>query len=177
MVTMQATQFNDDQKRAIGKWLEEGAKLSEVQKRIEKEYGAVMTYMEVKLLVSEINVLPKDAPEPVASKLTAAGAPAPAPEAATRGAAPGPAGKTPAAAPAEQKPAPAGVQVAVDQLAIPGTMVSGTVTFSDGQSANWYMDQMGRLGLKPKQAGYRPPAGDVQQFQVALEAELARLGY
>ena len=175
---MQATTFSDDQKRAIGKWLEDGAKLSEVQKRIEKEFGAVMTYMEVKLLVSEINVLPKDAPEPVASKLTAPAGPGPAPEAPGRGAA-APAAKSPAPmqAPAEPTVAPSGVQVAVDQLAIPGTMVSGTVTFTDGQVANWYMDQMGRLGLKPKTAGYRPPAGDVQQFQVALEAELARLGY
>ena len=56
-------------------------------------------------------------------------------------------------------------------------IVSGKVTFSDGQTADWYLDQTGRLGLSPKLAGYRPPASDVQQFQMALEAELSKMGF
>jgi hypothetical protein len=55
--------------------------------------------------------------------------------------------------------------------------VSGKVTFSDGNSAAWHLDQMGRLGLSPQQAGYRPPAADLQQFQAALEQELAKMGF
>jgi hypothetical protein len=54
--------------------------------------------------------------------------------------------------------------------------VSGKVTFSDGNSADWYLDQTGRLGLAPKKEGYRPTAADVQAFQMALERELARAG-
>jgi hypothetical protein len=39
------------------------------------------------------------------------------------------------------------------------------------------MDQTGRLGLVPQQAGYRPPAPDLQKFQAALEAELSKIGF
>ncbi len=65
----------------------------------------------------------------------------------------------------------------VDQLARPGAVVSGKVTFSDGIQAEWFFDQTGRLGLVPQQAGYRPPAADLQQFQRALETELSRMGF
>jgi hypothetical protein len=68
------------------------------------------------------------------------------------------------------------VSIAVDHLARPGAVVSGKVTFSDGNKADWYIDQTGRLGLVPQQPGYRPPTGDVQQFQAALEGELSKLG-
>jgi hypothetical protein len=56
-------------------------------------------------------------------------------------------------------------------------VVSGKVTFSDGQIAEWYLDQTGRLGVVPKQTGYKPSAADVQEFQLALQQEVAKLGY
>jgi len=96
---------------------------------------------------------------------------APAPEAASAS----------AAAPLEDAPLPpAGggkVSVTVDQITRPGSIVSGKVTFSDGQLAEWYLDQTGRLGVVPKQLGYKPSAADVQDFQLALQQEVAKLGY
>ena len=65
----------------------------------------------------------------------------------------------------------------VDQITKPGAIVSGKVTFSDGQIADWYLDQTGRLGVAPKQQGYKPTQADVQQFQLALQQEVAKLGY
>ena len=65
----------------------------------------------------------------------------------------------------------------MDQLTRPGSIVSGKVTFSDGQKADWYLDQTGRLGVMPKQQGYKPSPADVQQFQVALQQEIAKLGF
>jgi len=56
-------------------------------------------------------------------------------------------------------------------------VVSGKVTFSDGNSADWYLDQMGRLGLVPGQQGYRPPQADLQTFQEQLQQELQSLGF
>ena len=41
----------------------------------------------------------------------------------------------------------------------------------------WYLDQMGRLGLGPKQPGYKPSAADLQTFQQSLEAELSKIGF
>jgi hypothetical protein len=67
-----------------------------------------------------------------------------------------------------------GVSVTVDQLAKPGAVVSGKVTFSDGQSSEWYLDELNRLGIVPKQPGYRPSASDVQQFQMALQEALSK---
>jgi hypothetical protein len=56
-------------------------------------------------------------------------------------------------------------------------MISGKVTFSDGQAADWYVDNEGRPGLVPATPGYRPSAEDIQQFQVLLDAEFRKLGY
>src|ERR1019366_2808515 len=72
--------------------------------------------------------------------------------------------------------APGKVALSVDQITRPGAVVSGKVTFSDGTTAAWQLDQTGQLGLIAPQPGYRPPASDVQPFQMALEAELAKLG-
>jgi hypothetical protein len=72
---------------------------------------------------------------------------------------------------------PGKVTLSVDQLTRPGAVVSGKVTFSDGNTAAWQIDQSGRLGLVPPRPGYQPPASDVQPFQMALEAELSKLGY
>jgi IS5 family transposase len=77
----------------------------------------------------------------------------------------------------EPGPAPGGVSVGVDQIARPGAAVSGKVTFSDEQTAEWYLDQTGRLAVVPKQQGYKPSAADVQQFQAALQNELMRMGF
>jgi hypothetical protein len=76
----------------------------------------------------------------------------------------------PSANPAET----GGISVTVDQLARPGAVVSGEVTFSDGNTAAWYLDETNRLGLVPKQKGYRPSAKEVQQFQMALQEELSK---
>ncbi|HEU4679399.1 MAG TPA: hypothetical protein VFS35_07755, partial [Terrimicrobiaceae bacterium] len=65
------------------------------------------------------------------------------------------------------------VSVTIDQITRPGAMISGRATFSDGQKAEWYLDQTGRLGLNPSTPGYRPSQQDVMDFQVELE-KLAR---
>ena len=159
--------LDDAQRKKVAEWIAEGLKLSEIQNRLASELGVRMTYMDVRLLVDDLKLTPKDVepPKPNASVL-------PTPESSRGG---------PSTAPIAEKPGmPAGgngnVSVSVDQLARPGAVVSGKVTFSDGKSADWYIDQTGRLGLVPQQAGYRPPAADVPQFQAALEAELSRLG-
>jgi hypothetical protein len=163
--------LDEAQRRKVTEWIGQGLKLSEIQTRLDSELGLRVTYMEVRLLVDDLKLTPKDIEKPkTPQSALAASTPAPGP-------APVP-GKPAVAGPADQEPpaAGAGVSVSVDHLARPGAVVSGKVTFSDGNRAEWYLDQAGRLGLVPQQAGYRPPAGDVQQFQAALEAELSRMG-
>ena len=157
--------LDDAQKKKVSEWIAQGLKLSEIQTRLAGELGAKLTYMEVRLLVDDLKLTPKD-PEPpkqaAPSPLTSPAAPPQAPA------------EKQTAAP---ETAPGGVLVVVDEIAKPGTAVSGKVTFTDGNSADWYFDQTGRLGLVPQKEGYRPPQADLQQFQAALEAELSKLGF
>ena len=151
--------LDEAQRQKVAAWIADGAKLAEIQTRLMSEFNLKFTYMEVRFLVDDLKLTPKD-PEP--PKVAA-----PVPE---------------AAKPAAQKSAPpagatGGVSVTVDQLARPGAIVSGKVAFSDGQQAEWYLDQTGRLGVVPKQQGYKPSAADVQQFQSALQSEMARMGF
>jgi hypothetical protein len=155
-------QIDEAQRKKVAAWVAEGLKLSEIQNRLIAELGLRMTYMEVRMLVDDLKLVPKDIEPPkTASSLVNAGT---APK--------GPAAESPPA-PAN---APGGVTVSVDQLARPGAMVSGKVTFSDGNKAEWYFDHSGRLALATQKQGYRPPPEDLQEFQAALDAELAKMG-
>jgi hypothetical protein len=154
--------LTEEQRQRVSAWILEGAKLSEIQNRLLSEFKLKFTYMEVRFLVDDLKLTPKD-PEP--PKVVAP--PAAAPTKLTAEKIPAPEGTLPAS----------GVSVSVDQITKPGAMISGTVKFSDGQIADWYLDQTGRLGVVPKQAGYKPSAADVQDFQLALQQEVAKLGY
>ncbi len=156
--------LTEDQRQRVTAWVLQGAKLSEIQTRLAEEFKIKLTYMEVRFLVDDLKLKLKD-PEP--PKVVA------------------PPAATPAKLTAEKNPAPEGtlpgsggkVSVSVDQITRPGAIVSGKVTFSDGQGADWYLDQTGRLGVVPKQQGYKPSQADVQEFQIALQQEVAKLGY
>jgi hypothetical protein len=146
--------LDENQRKQVKQWIDEGLKISDIQKRLETEWGLRQTYLEMRLLVDDLKLVPKDpAPLPPSPKLPAA----PAPNAG-------------AAMPAGQ------VSVSVDQLARPGAMVSGKVKFSDGKTAEWLLDQMGRLSLGAVEKGYKPSAADLQDFQIALQNELQRMG-
>lgn len=152
--------LTEEQRQRVTAWILAGAKLSEVQNRLASEFGIKLTYMEARFLVDDLKLTPKDPEPPKVVEPTAAAKPvdaAPVPEPALPGS-----GK---------------VSVTVDQITRPGSIVSGKVTFSDAQTADWYLDQTGRLGVVPKQPGYKPSAADVQDFQIALQQEMARLGY
>jgi len=152
--------LTDAQRAKVAEWINAGAKMSEIQNRLLSELGLKLTYMEVRFLVDDLKLTPKD-PEP--PKVVA-----PPPEPAKKAGAP----LDPAAAPGT-----GGVNLTVDHIAKPGTIVSGKVTFSDGQPADWYLDQAGQLRLAPKTAGYKLTSADAKDFQILLQNELAKLGY
>ena len=160
--------LDESKKTIVSGWIAEGLKLAEIQKRLGTELGVNVTYMEVRMLVDDLKLMPKDPPPQKTEKPPGPlDTPPPVAESLPDG------GEQTASA------TPAGaskVSVTVDTLARPGTLVSGNVLFSDGQTAAWYMDQMGRLGISPKQQGYKPSAPDLQAFQQGLEIELGKLG-
>jgi hypothetical protein len=47
---------SDDQKRQIAGWVNEGMGLSDIQKKINDDFGIVMTYMDVRFLVDDLNL-------------------------------------------------------------------------------------------------------------------------
>jgi hypothetical protein len=172
--------LDESQQQKLAQWLDEGLKVADVQNRLASELGVRLTYMEVRFLMDDLRLKPRDAAPPAPAKV------ADAPAAADDDAGDGlldepvePEPEVPPSAPAGQASAPAAgqVSVSVDKLTRPGTVVSGQVTFSDGQAGEWYLDQMGRLGLMPRQKGYKPPAADIAEFQRALQNELARMGF
>jgi hypothetical protein len=164
--------LDEAQRKKVAEWIAEGMKLAEIQTRLASKLNVRMTYMDVRFLVDDLRLTPKDAEtSKPAAQVVSSVKPAAA-ETKMGGALVETAVPTPAQSPGEAK-----VSVSVDQIARPGAVVSGKVTFSDGNSAEWSLDQTGRLGLAPRQAGYRPSASDVQQFQTALETELSKMGF
>ena len=168
--------LNDAQQNQVSQWIAGGAKLSEIQTRLDTELGLRLTYMEVRLLVDDLKLVPKDRERPKAVAPLPAPALTASPEAATATAPPGNAPLLNTEVD-ETATGLGRVSVSVDQVARPGALVSGKVTFSDGQVADWYLDQSGRLGVVPKQTGYKPAPTDVEEFQLALQNELAKLGF
>ena len=156
-------QLTEEQKQQVTRWIAEGQKLADVQRRLADEFDVRLTYMEARFLIDDLKLTPQDPPEPTPK-------PAPAPGA--------PAAAEPILASPLDAPASGSGKVAlqVDEITKAGTIVSGTVTFTDGGKAAWYLDQMGRLGMNPEKEGYRPPEPDINEFQVALDKELTRLG-
>jgi len=153
--------LTESQKAKIGEWVEEGLSVADVQGRLSDEFEMTMTYMETRFLIDDLRLTLQDAEEESDESSDDADADAvdTEPEVESDGATDG------------------SVRVSVDQLTQPGALVSGQVTFSDGVSARWLLDQMGRLGLDCDVEGYRPSEPDMESFQLELQAELRRSGY
>ncbi|HAZ66740.1 MAG TPA: hypothetical protein DCY41_08300 [Opitutae bacterium] len=148
-----------EQRQKVTRWVADGASLSEVQQRLQSELNLSMTYMDVRFLVDDLDLTLVEKIEPKVEAPVAAGSEVIAPA-------------------TEAVPSPAGkVSVSVDSIAHPGYSVTGQVTFSDGQTAKWFVDMEGRPGLQATTPGYRPTPADIQEFQVLLDAEFRKLGY
>ena len=154
-------ELSDTQKGAVAQWFAGGMSLDEIQKRIRAEFGVHMTYLDLRLLVAELPQPKEEAAEPPDDNQELAdgngnvgdddATEAPEGDASTEG---------------QSAPAPT---VTIDAIMIPGTLASGDVTFSDGKTGKWYLDQMGRLGLGGDlPQGYRPSPTDAALFQQQL---------
>ncbi len=142
--------------------LASGEKLSDLQNKINEKFNQKLTYMDVRILASSLDVDWK------------ARDPKPEPKPAEKPAEP----EAPAAAPydldekSDAGASPRGATlVEVSKIVQPGTLVSGTVKFANGATADWYVDQTGRLGIDNLQ-GPQPGREDVEDFQRELQAKL-----
>jgi hypothetical protein len=149
--------LTEEQKKLVAAWVTEGASLAEVQRRLKEELALTATYMNVRFLVDDLQLQLKEQPKQS--------------EAVDRLAAAKQEGET-----ARTGPPPGGVSVTMDTITKPQALVSGKVTFSDGETAEWMLDQTGRLGLNPATPGYRPSEADVMTFQQELQRVVQGLG-
>ncbi|MBL9189029.1 MAG: hypothetical protein JNK23_16210 [Opitutaceae bacterium] len=184
-------QLSPEQKAAVSSWVAAGDNLSAVQKKLIEHFKLSMTYRDVRFLVDDLNLELKDAaPKVDASDVSKTQPPAPgstpkeklnpadhaSPDATDPELADDPA----ALDEAEALPAGlANVKVEVDQKTlIPGAIASGSVTFSDGVTGQWVVDQYGRPGFtKISKEGYRPTPDDGQAFMQELSLQLQQRGF
>ena len=153
-------ELSEEQKSSVAGWFAGGMSLDEIQKRIRSEFGIHMTYLDLRLLVADL-------PQPQEEEKGETGE-----TSGTDGTSE--TGKIDEERPqdgdsgeeSQSVPAPT---VTIDAIMIPGTLASGDVTFSDGKTGKWYLDQMGRLGLGGDlPQGYRPSPTDAALFQQQL---------
>jgi len=183
-----------EQKLSVSSWVAAGDNLSAVQKKITEQFKVSMTYRDVRFLVDDLNLELKDpAPKVDASDVSKTPPPvakAPSPSAQHAGADDAAAeSPTDLAADAEAEladeglddlpPGASSVSVEVDKVTlIPGALAAGTVTFSDGVTGKWMIDQQYRPGFTEiSQPGYRPTPADSQAFMQQLSAQLQKRGF
>jgi hypothetical protein len=163
-----------EQKQTVASWVAAGDNLSTVQKKLSEQFQLSLTYMDVRFLVDDLGLELKNAAPKLATDI---GKAAPAgPAAATEK----PADEDLAddAEDFDAPPAGGAVKIAVDSVTlIPGALASGTVTFSDGVTGKWIVDNMGRPGMTEiSQPGYRPSPADAQAFMQELSRALQKKG-
>lgn len=150
--------LTEDQQRQIAQNLADGAGIADIQRLVNDTFKIPMTYMEVRFLLDDLDLdlLAPKQPEPAQN-----------PEADAIDA---------EADLVEDEFADdysnGGVTVEIDRLMRPGTALSGTVTFSDGVKAKWFLDQYGRLGLEAEKEGYKPSPEDIREFQLQLQSKM-----
>lgn len=144
-----ASKLTPEQIASLKQRAAEGATMSDLQRHLKEDLGISITYMDTRFLILDLGIELIEEPKEQ-----------PKPE--------------------EEKPAPVPtgeVTVTMDTLTLPGALVSGKVTFSDGETAIWMLDQTGRPGLDPDTPGYRPSQEDIMEFQIQLRALIQKSGY
>lgn len=127
-----SSKINTEQLEMVRLWASQGIDLNGIQKNLVAECGVHLTYMEVRFLLLDHGieiVRQQEAPKP---------APAPQPQAEQ------PAAPAPAADPMTGA-APVKPTMSLDDIQIPGTILSGKCEFPSGTKVAWQIDQMGQL--------------------------------
>ena len=158
-------------KREITRLLQEGRSLNDIHKHVTGELGREMTFLDLRLLISDLDVEMQDEPEPEPE-------PVPPPPPSPPGA-----GATedlvmPPGVTREEAPQAAGgkTSVSVDAVARPGLALSGAYTTKSGASGKWFMDAYGRVGLEPAAGSAKPAPADMQELQQELGKALRTQG-
>jgi len=144
----------DEIKLLVSEHLNNGQSLSDIQKLLKNDHNIKMTFLDLRLLAAELEEIDwsKQKADIQADKEKKKAEEDKIKE-------------------KEQEATEVGKTVVkVDKVKRPGSMANGTVKFASGASAEWILDQTGRLALD-NQCG-EPTPDDVQEFQVELQSIL-----
>tara|TARA_B110000285_G_scaffold194568_1_gene224299 strand:- start:3172 stop:3681 length:510 start_codon:yes stop_codon:yes gene_type:complete len=160
-----AKKLSEDQVLLIGQWAANGAQLADIQKRLEAEMEFRLSYMDTRFLILDLGVEIRNLAQEEAEAEQSEQEEAVDAESDAKN------GNELTEDDIEVLPPADGgnVKVSVDDIARPGLMASGRVTFASGQGGMWYVDEMGRLGIDPEVEGYQPSEADVMAFQRELQ--------
>ncbi len=160
-----AKNFTDEQKATVQSWADSGDGLSDIQRKLADEMDVRVTYMELRFLIDDLGVkLPE--PEAPAEPETKESADDDLPEGLDDD----------TSIPDGEGPVGDEAQVSISALQRPGALISGTVTFAGGNSAEWWLDQMGQLGMNPKGDDFQPSPEQMMSFQRELQAAVQAKG-
>ena len=146
-----STTVTAEQLEMVRQWASLGVDLNGIQKNLAAECGVHMTYMDVRFLLLDHGIEIATAAAPVEEKK-----PEPAPE-------------------PETSPQPAAdgkLVVTLDELTLPGTLISGKVAFASGTRGGWQIDQLGRFAWNALEG--QPTPEELQAFQMELTKLLSR---
>lgn len=146
---------NNERDQLIARLISEGNSLSDIQKILKDQHNIQMTYMELRLISSDLSVSWEKCDEKNSKQASRiidknAGDGLDDSAADTAG----------------------GTIINVSKVVRPGSVVSGDVRFKSGAKAEWHLDQLGRLGLNPKGDSEKPSEEDLREFQMELQKVL-----
>ncbi|HBM17550.1 MAG TPA: hypothetical protein DD381_14575 [Lentisphaeria bacterium] len=151
-------------KKLVASLLNNGISLSDIQKQLYSEYQVKMTFLELRMLASEIESVDwsKQKADVAAKK-----AEEKAQEEAKK--------KEEAKAEGLEEDTDGNGKTVVElsKLTRPGAIASGSVNFASGAKADWVIDQFGRLGLEKPQG--EPTKEDIKEFQAGLQKIISNM--
>ena len=126
----------------------DGVSLSDIQKELQAELGLSLTYMELRMLVADLEDVQWKSEDKVVKDEQA-----------------------------DEKEVEAvdSVQVTISKIVRPGCSLAGSVTFPSGISGEWYVDQRGGLGLDTKDDA-KPSQEELVAFQQELQQMVTAQG-
>ena len=155
MMQSMSTKISEEQLECLRSWAAQGVDLNGIQKKLREECGIHLTYMEVRFLLLDHGIEIATEPDPAADTPKQDATPAP---------------DEPIKAEGGENDGK--VRVSIDDLQLPGTLISGKADFPGGASGSWQIDQLGRFGWS--QLTGRPSPQEMQDFQQELTAILSR---
>lgn len=135
-------------KKTVDELRKQGKSLNEILDVLHKEHNVRITFLELRMLVAEI-----EKSEPVKKP-----------------------DKKLDETPDEEPTADLGTEVAIDQIMQPGAQLSGSAKLQSGARIKWFVDAMRRLNVSLEPGSSQPTEQDTRQFQQALAQKLQRGG-